>query len=50
MSMKHALSLLNDWHFVSKIGWLGSLFSTGGELEATKLDRHIDGGMVYVPV
>ena len=32
------------------MAWFVSLFSTGEELETTKLDRRIDGGMVYAPV
>ena len=32
------------------MAWFVSLFSTGEELETTKLDRRIDGGMVYAPL
>ncbi len=33
------------------MAWFVSLFSTGEELETTKkLDRCIDGGMVYAPI
>jgi len=36
--------------FVRKMAWFGSLISTGIALETMKLDRCIDGGMVYAPI